>query len=167
MLSERDITDAKTGEVYAKTTSTSFLRGDGGFGGSPDGAPVPHRMPERAPDMTDDWKTAPQAALIYRLSGDDNPLHADPGVAGKAGFPRPILHGLCTLGVVGHALLRELAGYDASRFKELAMRFSSPVYPGETIRVEIWRDGSFRALVPERGVVAVNNGLAVFAPREA
>lgn len=87
VLSERDIVDAKTGEVYAKTTSTSFLRGDGGFGGSPDGAPVPHKMPDRAPDITDDWRTAPQAALIYRLSGDDNPLHVDPEVARVGGFP--------------------------------------------------------------------------------
>jgi acyl dehydratase len=107
--------------------------------------------------------TRPEQALYYRLNGDDNPLHSNPEVAAAAGFPRPILHGLCTLGVIGHALLAALGGYDSARFKELHMRFSSPVYPGETIRVEMWKDGSFRALVSERDVVAVNNGYAVFA----
>jgi acyl dehydratase len=107
--------------------------------------------------------TRPEQALYYRLNGDDNPLHVNPETATQAGFKRPILHGLCTLGVIGHALLRALGEYDDARFKELAMRFSSPVYPGETIQVEIWRDGSFRALVKEREVVVVNNGYAVFA----
>jgi acyl dehydratase len=164
MYSEKEVRDLASGELLATTSSTTFLRGDGGFGG-PDG-PVrpPHALADAPPDIVVEMPTRPEQALYYRLNGDDNPLHADPAVAAKAGFPRPILHGLCTLGVVAHALLRELGGYDASRFRELAMRFSSPVFPGETIAVEIWRDGSFRALVPERGIVAVNNGLAVFAP---
>lgn len=167
MYSEKEVRDAATGELLATTRSTTFLRGDGGFGG-PDG-PVepPHSLPDTPPDITVEMPTRPEQALYYRLNGDDNPLHADPAIAAKAGFPRPILHGLCTLGTVAHALLRELGGYDASRFRELAMRFSSPVFPGEAIAVEIWRDGSFRALVPERGIVAVNNGFASFAPREA
>ena len=102
-------------------------------------------------------------ALIYRLSGDLNPLHADPAVAKAAGFPRPILHGLATFGVAGHAVLKSVCGYDPARLTAIAGRFSAPVYPGETIRTEIWRDGnvvSFRARVVERDVIAVNNGRA-------
>ena len=99
--------------------------------------------------------TRPDAALLYRLCGDGNRLHIDPGFAQRAGFPRPILHGLATLGVVTHALLRGLAGYDTTHFKSLDLRFSAPVYPGETIRTEMWIDGknvSFRARVAERDV---------------
>jgi len=163
MYSQKDVRDTKTGDLLATTRSTTFLRGDGGFGG-PDG-PVepPHALPDTPPDVVVEMPTRAEQALYYRLNGDDNPLHADPAVATKAGFPRPILHGLCTLGVIAHALLRTLGDYDDARFKELAMRFSSPVYPGETIQVEIWKDGSFRALIPARGVVVVNNGYAGFA----
>jgi acyl dehydratase len=164
MYSEKEVRDTSSGELLATTRSTTFLRGDGGFGGPSGPVEPPHPIPETAPDFVVEMPTRPEQALYYRLNGDDNPLHADPAIAEKAGFSRPILHGLCTLGVVGHALLGALGGYDASRFEQLAMRFSSPVYPGETIRVEIWRDGSFRALVPARDVLAVNNGLAVFAP---
>ncbi|MGA0594018.1 MaoC/PaaZ C-terminal domain-containing protein [Enterovirga sp. CN4-39] len=163
MYSEKEVRDAGTGDLLATTRSTTFLRGDGGFGGPEGPVEAPHALPDTSPDETVDVATRPEQALYYRLNGDDNPLHANPSIAEKAGFPRPILHGLCTLGVVGHALLRILGDYDAARFRSLAMRFSAPVFPGETIRVEIWRDGSFRASVPERGVVAVNNGLAVFA----
>jgi acyl dehydratase len=163
MYSQKDVVDAKSGELLATTRSTTFLRGDGGFGG-PDG-PVepPHTLPDAPPDIVVAMPTRPEQALYYRLNGDDNPLHADPALAAKAGFPRPILHGLCTLGVVGHALLRTLGDYDDARFQELAMRFSAPVYPGETIDVEIWNDGSFRARVRERDAVVVNNGYAAFS----
>jgi acyl dehydratase len=102
-------------------------------------------------------------ALIYRLSADLNPLHADLDVAKAAGFPRPILHGLGTFGVVGHALLKSACGYDPARMTAMSGRFSAPVFPGETIRTEIWRDGpvvSFRALVPGRNIVAMSNGRA-------
>ena len=163
MYSEKEVRDAGTGDLLATTRSTTFLRGDGGFGGPEGPVEPPHALPDTPPDESVDMATRPEQALYYRLNGDDNPLHANPSIAEKAGFPRPILHGLCTLGVIGHALLRILGDYDAARFRSLAMRFSAPVFPGETIRVEIWRDGSFRASVPERGVVAVNNGLAVFA----
>ena len=107
--------------------------------------------------------TLPQAALLYRLSGDYNPLHADPEFARTAGYPRPILHGLATMGVAGHALLKSVCGYDPARLSAMSVRFSAPVFPGETIRTEIWRDGgvvSFRARVKERDVVAINNGRA-------
>jgi acyl dehydratase len=102
-------------------------------------------------------------ALLYRLSGDINPLHAEPEFARAAGFPRPILHGLATFGVAGHAILRTACGYDPARLTTMAGRFSAPVYPGETIRTEMWQDGgvvSYRARVVERDIVAINNGRA-------
>jgi acyl dehydratase len=163
LYSEKRLVDAATGTLIATTTSTTFLRGDGGFGGPAGPVKPPHAMPETAPDITCDLPTRPEQALWYRMNGDDNPLHADPETGRKAGFPRPILHGLCTLGVVAHALLRELGTYDPARMKSLNLRFSAPVFPGETIRTEIWRDGSFRARVPERDAIVVNNGKAIFA----
>jgi acyl dehydratase len=162
LYSEKTLRDAATGTLIATCTSTTFLRGDGGFGGPAGPVKPPHPMPETPPDITCDLPTRPEQALWYRLNGDDNPLHADPETARKAGFPRPILHGLCTLGVVAHALLRELGAYDPARMTSLDLRFSAPVFPGETIRTEIWRDGSFRARVLERDAVVVNNGKAVF-----
>ena len=162
-LIERTISDAATGETIATLNSTSFLRGDGGFGGPSGPTPEPHVLPAREPDAICDLPTLTQAALIYRLSGDYNPLHADPDVARHAGFRQPILHGLCSLGVAGHAILRTICDYDPARMRSLKLRFSSPVYPGETIRTEMWVDGaeiSFRARVLERDVVVLNNGLA-------
>ena len=123
-------------------------------------------MPERAPDVTCDLPTLPQAALIYRLSGDYNPLHADPAYARKAGFKMPILHGRATFSVAGHAILKSCCGYDSSRLVSMEGRFSSPVYPGETIRTEMWIDGStvsFRSTVPERNVTVLSNGRAEIA----
>jgi len=163
VYSERKITDKQSGELLATLTQTTFCRADGGFGGPAREAPRPHAIPERAPDVTCDLPTRPEMALVYRLSGDVNPLHADPEYALAAGFPRPILHGLATFGVAGHALLKEMCGYDPARLTAMAGRFSAPVYPGETIRTEMWRDGSvvsFRARVVERDVVAINNGRA-------
>jgi acyl dehydratase len=167
LYSRRDVRDKATGDLLASLRSTSFLRGDGGFGG-PSGPTRPvHTLPERAPDLVCDIATLPQAALIYRLSGDYNPLHADPEIATAAGFPRPILHGLCTFGVAGHALLRLLCGYDPARLTRMDVRFSAPVFPGETVRTEIWREGQgragFRCRVVARDVVVINNGLAEFA----
>lgn len=172
LLQERRITDAASGTLLATAAMTSFCRGDGGFGRSVGVAEPPAAIPERAPDETLDLPTLPQAALIYRLSGDMNPLHADPEVARKAGFERPILHGLCTFGVAGHALLRSCCGYDGSRIRSLRVRFSAPVYPGETLRTEIWRaapdDLRFRCRVVERDLVVLNNGQArLGAPQEA
>jgi len=161
IYSERQLKDKATGDVLATLTSTTFARGNGGFGGKPGPQPEPHELPERAPDAVCDLATLPQAALIYRLSGDPNPLHADPKVAAMAGFKAPILHGLCSLGVAGHAILKTFCDYDATRFKSLKLRFARPVYPGETIRTEMWKDGnvvSFRARVVERDEVVLNNG---------
>jgi len=163
ILSERQVTDKATGELIATVTQTAFCRGDGGFGGPPRTAPAPHPIPTRAPDAVCDLGTRPEMALIYRLSGDYNPLHAEPAFAKAAGFERPILHGLGTFGVSGHALLKTLCGYDPARLVSFGCRFSAPVFPGETIRTEMWRDGpvvSFRARVVERDVVAINHGRA-------
>ncbi|MDE0717197.1 MAG: MaoC/PaaZ C-terminal domain-containing protein [Rhodospirillaceae bacterium] len=162
---ERTVTEAETGEALATLRSTTFARGDGGCGGTTETAPAPHPIPDRAPDLACDLATAPNSALIYRLSGDPNPLHASPSVARAAGFDRPILHGLCSWGVAGHAILKSCCGYDPARIRSMALRFSAPVYPGETIRTEMWRDGnivSFRARVAERDAVVLNNGRAEF-----
>ncbi len=112
VLTEREITDKATGEPIATVTQTTFCRADGGFGGPPRAAPAPHELPSRAPDAVCDLATRPEAALIYRLSGDRNPLHADPAVAKQAGYPRPIMHGLGNFGIAGHAVLKTLCGYD-------------------------------------------------------
>jgi acyl dehydratase len=167
VYSERKITDKASGALLATLTQTTFCRGDGGFGGPKRATPEPHALPERAPDMICNLPTRPEMALVYRLSGDINPLHAEPEFAKAAGFPRPILHGLATFGVAGHALLKSVAGYDPARLTGMAGRFSAPVFPGETIRTEMWRgDGKnpgvidFRARVVERDVVAINNGRA-------
>ncbi|MEJ2435433.1 MAG: MaoC/PaaZ C-terminal domain-containing protein, partial [Pseudolabrys sp.] len=163
VYSERRIIDKAGGELLATINQTTFCRADGGFGGPKRETPPPHAMPERAPDLTCDLPTRPETALIYRLSGDINPLHADPEFARAAGFPRPILHGLATFGVAGHALLKSFCGYEPARLTSMAGRFSTPIYPGETIRTEMWRDGdvvSFRARVVERDAMAINNGKA-------
>jgi len=163
VLCERKVTDQASGETIAVVTQTIFCRGDGGFGGPPREAPPPHALPEREPDAMCDLGTRPEAALIYRLSGDLNPLHADPAAAQKAGFPRPILHGLATFGVAGHAVLKTMCGYEPARLISFACRFSAPVFPGETLRTEMWRDGaivSFRTRVVGRDAVAINNGRA-------
>jgi acyl dehydratase len=163
VYTERRITDKASGILLATVTQTTFCRSDGGFGGPPRESPPLHAIPGRAPDLVCDLDTRPEMALIYRLSADLNPLHADLDVAKAAGYPRPILHGLGTFGVVGHALLKSVCGYDPARMTAMSGRFSAPVFPGETIRTEIWRDGdivSFRALVPGRNVVAMNNGRA-------
>lgn len=163
---DREVSDKATGAALATVSMGLFCRGDGGFGGPVRPTPPVHALPSRGADLTCDLPTVPQAALIYRLSGDLNPLHVEPQAAREAGFERPILHGLATFGVAGHALLKSVCGYDTARFKSLSGRFSAPVYPGETIRTEIWRDGeivSFRSSVAERGVVVMNNGRAVVA----
>ena len=163
ILTTQDVRDRATGEVICTLTSTTFCRADGGFGGPSGPTKEPHVLPSRAPDVTCDLPTLPQAALIYRLSGDYNPLHADPAYARKAGFKMPILHGRATFSIAGHALLKSCCGYDPSRLVAMEGRFSSPVYPGETIRTEIWIDGkavSFRSTVPERKVTVLNNGRA-------
>lgn len=174
MVTERRVETA-AGELLATVQQVSFLRGDGGYSqaqGQVSDEPLPalQATPEdRAPDFTDVQATRPEAALLYRLSGDYNPLHADPAVATAAGFERPILHGLASYGLVVRALLRQCAGGDASRFQALDIRFASPVFPGETLVTEIWRvAGSstqyqVRVKVQERDKVVLSHGFAELA----
>ena len=163
ILSERTVRDTATGEDLCTLITTTMARGDGGFGGPSVASPKPDPIPEREPDLVCDLPTLPMSALIYRLSGDYNPLHASPAVARAAGFKAPILHGLCTFGVATHAILKTQCDYDPARLQRIRLRFSAPVYPGETIRTEIWRNGNevaFRCRVTGRDLVVVNNGYA-------
>lgn len=153
--------DAANGEKILTKTGTTFARGDGGFGGPRDGAPEAHVMPTRNCDLTVELDTREDQALLYRLSGDRNPLHADPEVAKKAGFPRPILHGLATYGTCCRGIITSVCDYDASKITGFDVRFSSPVFPGETVLLDLWKDGnivSFRARLKERDVTVINNG---------
>jgi acyl dehydratase len=161
---ERAITDQATGTLLATSEESNFCRGDGGLDRS-DEQPPPAgpEAPERAPDAAWDYPTLPQAALLYRLSGDWNPLHASPDIAQEVGFERPILHGLASFGVATHAVLRTYCDYDPAALKRIGLRFSSPVYPGETLRTELWReDGDvfFRTLALERDVAVLTRGHA-------
>lgn len=167
LYSERSVIDPATGTPFATLSSTTFLRGDGGFGGAAGPVKAPYPEPDAAPALSIDLGTRPEQALLYRLNGDLNPLHIDPAVASRGGFDRPILHGLCTFGVVCHALVRSVCGNDPQRFGSMDLRFSAPVYPGETIRTEVWpQEGgaAFRARVLERDRVVISNGCFRFAP---
>lgn len=163
----RRIFDDSSGAHLATATMSTFLRGDGGHGGSDGKPPAPHPIPEREADEQIILATADNQAAIYRLSGDYNPLHIDPETARAGGFEKPILHGLCTYGVAGRAVLKLLCGDDPARFQRMDVRFSSPVYPGETIATEVWREGdgraSFRATVVERGLLVLNNGYVEYS----
>lgn len=155
----------KSGAPLTTAVATIFARGDGGFGGPAGPPPFEiHAVPDRKPDKTCELVTREDQALIYRLSGDRNPLHADPGFAVGAGFPRPILHGLCTYGFACRAILRSICDYDPAKIAGFDARFSAPVFPGETLVTDMWVDGnivSHRTRVKERDVVVVNNGRAV------
>jgi len=161
MQQVRELGDA-AGLPLATVTQLTLLRGDGGCGSAGEGAlPAPHSLPERSADAVCDLPTLAQAALIYRLSGDYNPLHADPAVAAAAGFARPILHGMCTMGVAAHAVLRSVLGYDATRFAAMRVRFTAAALPGDTLRTELWVDGdvvSLRTTALERDVVVLDKG---------
>ena len=152
------------GEKLATLVASRFARGDGGFGGPSEGQPEPHQVPSRAPDKIVEITTRPDQALVYRLCGDRNPLHSDPEFARKAGFPKPILHGMCTYGITCRGVLQTYADYDPSAFRQHVARFSSPVYPGETVTMELWKDGnviSFEAKVKSRGVTVIKSGKTV------
>lgn len=166
IIIEKTLKLKETGEKLCTLTATTVARGDGGFGGPREGAPEPHPLPGRAPDLVHDCDTRPDQALLYALSGDRNPLHRDPNVARLAGFPRPILHGLCTYGTACRAIISTVCKYDANRIAGFDARFSAPVFPGETIATEIWVDGnvvSYRSRVKERDVVVINNGKCTLA----
>jgi acyl dehydratase len=167
----RSLIDAASGETVAESRNATFLRGDGGFSeasGISDPGPEPlPRVPARLADLEASFGTRTEAALIYRLSGDVNPLHVDPDVAAKAGFERPILHGLCTYGMAARAVIERVLGCEAVRLKRLAVRFTSPVWPGETVRYELWRESDallrLRASVDARQTVVLDNGVVEIA----
>jgi acyl dehydratase len=163
ILNTRDLL-AEDGTPVATVDSSTFARKHGGFGGKATQTPPQHAVPQTAPQMTCDLPTPPNLALLYRLNGDENPLHADPGRAKEAGFERPILHGAASFGVAAHAVLRTCADYRPQRLASFEARFSRPVFPGETIRTEMWRDGervSFQCRVVGRDEIVLSNGLAV------
>lgn len=167
LISERDLINADGDQLMATVTSVSLLRGDGGFTTScasvDQGLPALPSTPDRAADQILELPTSREAALLYRLNGDFNPLHADPEVARKAGFERPILHGLCSYGIAARAVVSMCCGDDEKKLAQFSVRFSAPVYPGETLRTEIWHSGEdvqFRCAVVERNVVVLSHGLA-------
>ena len=150
-----------SGEPLYTMKNVIFARGDGGCGGPTKSAFTPHQLPDRAPDIIHVSEIRPDQALLYRLNGDRNPLHADPAFAKKAGFPAPILHGLASYGIACRAVLASVCDYNPATIKSFDVRFTSPVYPGETLHTDIWVDGgvvSFRARVAARDVIALNNG---------
>jgi acyl dehydratase len=149
------------GKLLATLTTSCFARSEGGCGGTSSAPPKSHRVPTRSPDVSVEIQLRPDLALLYRLTGDRNLLHADPAVAASAGFPAPILHGLCSFGISCRAVLGTFANYEPARIRSHEARFSAPVFPGETLIVDLWRDSaivSFEARVKERGVVALKNG---------
>lgn len=157
--------DAASGEPLATTTSSVFIRGEGGFGGER-GASVPSRIPERAPDFERVVATRADQALLYRLSGDRNPLHSDPAFASRGGFSRPILHGMCTYGITGRILLNQFCGGDPARLRSMQGRFTRPVLPGDTLKVQAWKEADgirFRTLA-EGGQPVLDQGLIGLAP---
>lgn len=166
LYTSRAVTEQGSGQPLCTVRSTYICRGDGGFGGSVGTVRQPHPLPQRQADALCDLPILRQAALLYRLTGDFNPLHVDPAVARGVGFDRPILHGLCTFGVAGHALLKTLCHYEPERIVGLRARFSSPVFPGETLRTEIWREApgraGFRCRVLERDVVVLDHGVCEY-----
>jgi acyl dehydratase len=167
IYTETTVRSAADGQPVYTLLSVTFARGDGGFGGPAGSGPAPHALPARAPDGSVTLETRKDQALLYRLSGDRNPLHADPVLARRVGFRAPILHGLCTYGTACRALLKEVAAYDHTRITGFDVRFSAPVYPGESIATDYWVDGkvvSFRCRVPEReNAVVINNGRCMLA----
>jgi acyl dehydratase len=148
------------------TRSSVFIRGEGGWGGDRGPSGPANVPPDRAPDHQVTYQTTPDQALVYRLSGDRNPLHSDPSFAAMGGFDRPILHGLCTYGFTGRALLHCLAGSEASRFQHIEGRFSAPVLPGDALTVSIWNIGEGEAVfttATQDGTVVIDQGLCRFS----
>lgn len=174
MVTERTL-KAEDGNTLATIQQVTFLKGDGGFSqlgaGQPSDKPLPSLQPtpeEIAPDYVDTWKIRPEAALLYRLMGDFNPLHADPAVAEKSGFDRPILHGLATYGIAAFAVIRQCTHLVGETLVAFDVRFSAPVFPGETLQTEIWRvphaENEFllKARVLERDQLVLTHGRAKF-----
>lgn len=160
----KDVTDAATGRLIAQIDRTIMLRGDGGYDGPSGLARSTPQFPDTAPDHVIMVPTHPEQAFLYRLNGDPNPLHVEPEVARAAGFERPILHGLCTFGIASTAAFHVLAASNAARFRGFRARFSAPVYPGESLRIELWNTGAVRVLAAKRGIAVLSHGQADIVP---
>ena len=163
VTTETTAVDAETGAPLATTVQKLYMRGEGGFGG-PRGTSTPWEVPDRAPDDILEATTSRTQALLYRLTGDRNPLHADPAFAARGGFPAPILHGMCTYGFTGRLLLHTLCDGDPARFRAMEGRFTKPVYPGDPLTVLVWRDGATARFRTLRGTdVVIDRGLVEIA----
>lgn len=167
IVQRRTLRNAADGNLLATVESTYLARGDGGFSGEGKSDPLPEHASaarlDRAPDKSCELAIPPNAALLYRLNGDLNPLHSDPAAAQAAGFPAPILHGLCTYGMAARGILEHWCDYRAEAMESLFARFSAPVYPGETLSLDMWHEGErmlFQATIRERDVVALKDGVA-------
>jgi acyl dehydratase len=161
ILVESEARLARDDTVLFSLGSTLIARGDGDFDAPAGAGPLPHKLPKREPDLSCDLATRPDQALLFRLSGDFNPLHADPVYARRAGFDAPILHGRCTYGIACHAILKTICDYDFTLVAGFDVRFSAPVYPGDVITTEMWQDRnvvSFRCRVKARDVIVIDNG---------
>jgi acyl dehydratase len=165
VVTESTSVDTVTGERRWGTTNALFIRGEGGFGGDRGPTGTAPAIPAGPPDQVVEYATRTDQALVYRLSGDRNPLHSDPVFARRAGFERPILHGLCTYGFTGRALLHTLCHSDPGRFRSMHGRFSRPTYPGDTLTVSMWVDGPVAAFRTEnqRGEVILDHGVLHFS----
>jgi acyl dehydratase len=151
---ESSIADADTGRTMAKIRAGVFIRGEGGFGGER-GTSAPWQAPDRPADHVVAYATRADQALLYRLNGDRNPLHSDPWLASRAGFDRPILHGMCSYGFTGRALLHVLCGSDPAVFGSMSARFAATVLPGQELHVHIWDDGDVCRFVTKVGETVV------------
>jgi acyl dehydratase len=163
---ESEVRLARDDTVLFTLASTLLARADGGFGGPRGKVRLPHQLPDRPPDLSCDLQTRSDQALLFRLTGDMNPLHADPGIARTAGFHMPIMHGRCTTGIACHAILKTICDYDFTLIRGIDVRFTAPVFPGDVITTEMWQDRnivSFRCVVRDRGVTVINNGCCTIA----
>lgn len=161
VITRHVMTESGSGEPVATLTTTCFARAEGGCGGSLEAPPALGAVPNRPPDHSMDIATRPDAALLYRLTGDRNPIHAEPEFARRGGFARPLLHGLCSFGITCRAVLETYADYDPLRIASHQARFAAPVFPGETLTVDMWRDAaavSFEARIKARGVTVIKHG---------
>jgi acyl dehydratase len=162
VVTETSAVDVADGSPLYTVRSSAFIRGEGGWGGDRGPSGPRNVPPDRAPDHQVTYQTLPTQALIYRLSGDRNPLHSDPAFAAMGGFDRPILHGLCSYGFTGRALLHTMCGGDPARFRHMEARFASPVLPGDALTVSIWDLGGGDALfstAKDDGTTVIDQGL--------
>jgi acyl dehydratase len=162
VIADGELREATTGRLIATSQSISLARGDGGFGGPKPPTPLRSPLPSRAPDAVVNIKTRPGQALLYRLSGDYNPIHSNPAAAREAGFERPILHGLCTYGIAARAVLNAFGQDDPTCLKAHRARFTAPVFPGDVIPVSMWREDAsvlFDARIEARDVTVLKDGV--------